>query len=100
MITHLIKVQMDDYRDATMLVDYAEQAKDNGDHDMAEFFAMRAKKRMQDAKETERLIDEWDCEKTHKAYQEYNELQTERLRKKIDKIMWFFFRGVVILRVS
>lgn len=88
MINKLITILMDDYKDATMLVDYACEAKEHGYHELSTYFASRAKHRLADAKEVERHIDDMgDANTIHKAYKDYNDNQTEWLKKKIDKMM-------------
>ena len=43
---HMISVVMDGIRDADMLAGYAEDARDEGEHNHAAWFARRAKERM------------------------------------------------------
>jgi hypothetical protein len=88
MIEKLISVLMDDYKDASMLVDYAFEAKEHGHHELSTYFASRAKHRLADAKEVERHIDDMgDTDKIHKAYKEYHDAQCEHLKKKIEKLL-------------
>lgn len=53
----LLKVQMDDLKDADMLMDYAEAAKREGDTTIANAMYTRAKSRLSQANECKRTID-------------------------------------------
>lgn len=88
MLNELISVLMDDYKDSAMLVDYAEEAMEEGDKELASYFANRAKHRMADAREAERWIDNSDgADSIHEAYKEYHEEQCARLKRKLDRLM-------------
>lgn len=98
----LIKTQMDDFKDAQMLTDYAEEAKELGNTEIASYFASRAKNRMTTAQELDRHIDSLtreinmsddnrDTENPHemyrRTYRECQDEQCEMLKKKLEKIM-------------
>lgn len=88
MLNELISVLMDDYKDSAMLVDYAEEAMEEGDKELSSFFANRAKHRMADAREAERWIDNsGEASSIHEAYKDYHEEQCSRLKKKLDRLM-------------
>ena len=88
MVSELISVLMDDYKDSEMLVDYAEEAMEEGNKELSSFFANRAKHRMSDAREAERWIDNsGGTEFIHEAYKDYHEEQCTRLKKKLDRLM-------------
>lgn len=53
----LLKVQMDDLKDADMLIDYAEEAKREGDASIASAMYARAKQRLSQMNECKRTID-------------------------------------------
>lgn len=53
----LLKVQMDDLKDADMLIDYAEEAKREGDASIASAMYTRAKQRLSQMNECKRTID-------------------------------------------
>lgn len=87
-ISDLISVFMDDYKDTEMLVDYAEDATEEGYKELSSFFANRAKHRMADAREAERWLDNMaGPEHIHKAYKEYHEETCTRLKKKLDRLL-------------
>ena len=52
----LLKLQMDDLRDAEMLADYAENMKEMGEHSIASSLASRAKQRLNQVTECENSI--------------------------------------------
>jgi hypothetical protein len=88
MIKELISVLMDDYKDTEMLVDYAEEAMEEGNKELSSFFSNRAKHRMADAREAERWVDSiGSADYIHEAYKDYHEEQCSRLKKKLDRLM-------------
>ena len=97
----LVKTQMDDYKDAQMLTDYAEEAKELGNSEIASYFASRAKNRMTTAQELDRHIEsltreinasdsdrgENPHEMYRRVYRDCQGEQCELLKKKLEKIM-------------
>lgn len=98
----LVKIQMDDYKDAQMLTEYAEEAKELGNSEIASYFASRAKNRMTTAQDLDRHIEslsrelnmsdgddggENPHEMYRKVYRECQNEQCEFLKKKLEKIM-------------
>lgn len=57
-INHLARAMMDGLKDGGMILDYARQAKEEGHTDVANYFFMRAKTRMQMINEDHQKLEE------------------------------------------
>lgn len=90
----LMKVQADDMKDAEMLTDWAEEAKEAGDMAIASALAARAKARLNQMYETERSIksvlarmtDQGETIDFKSLYEKHLSHSAEKLTEKLNRM--------------
>lgn len=90
LIEMVLKVQMDDYHDAKMLLEYADEAKMLGANSLANSFAVRAKARLNNMAECDHTLqnllqdDDDDHSVFATLYHKFINKEHEHLKKRID----------------